>query len=264
MKPGLARSAKIFFSPEALFPFFLGSVCLAMLGSAVYQMLTNWLGTSTSAALKVALGSLLILIFSVIGFRWVLARAPAPPPLLRERPPDKRRGLILLVSKAEACQKAIRYHQPKLERCWLLCSTKTFEMARTLSHEFPAVCRDEPIVINDVNNPLEFRDRVDAIYAHLPDGWQEADIIADYAGMTAHASVGIALAYLGSARPLQYTPARFNEEMRPMGSLDPIEIVIGESAIGVGVNRSHDAREQDEFANESAQDVPKRDSETAH
>jgi hypothetical protein len=226
MKAELAHSAKIFFSPNALLPFFVGSLFLAVLGSSVYQMLTNWLGTSTSAALKIALGSLLILMFSVLGLRWVLSRAPARPPLLSERPPAKRRGLILLVSNIAACQKAIRYHQPELERCWLLCSLKSLEKANVLCSEFPNICLGDPIIINDVNNPLEFRECVNAIYTRLPDGWQEEDVIADYTGMTAHASVGMALACLVATRPLQYTPASYDEKMQAIAPLDPIEIVL--------------------------------------
>jgi hypothetical protein len=84
----------------------------------------------------------------------------------------------------------------------------------------------EPIIINDVYDLLEFRTPVGKIYRGLPDGRSESDVISDYVGMTAHGSVGMVLACVASRRPLQYTPARFDEQLKATASLDPIEIVL--------------------------------------
>ena len=80
--------------------------------------------------------------------------------------------------------------------------------------------------INDVNDPLEFRDEVLKIYAGLADGWQTSDVIADYVGMTSHASVGMVLAWWEVRFPLQYTLPMFDEDRRPIGAADPMEITL--------------------------------------
>jgi hypothetical protein len=227
MRNNFSLALKIFFSPETFVPFLIGSIFLAVLGNAVYDVLVNWFGATVSALLQIAVGALLIFLGSV----WVLARqlSRVRPnvPLLGKRQPKQHRGLILMVSRPEPCRQAIRYHLPRLQQCWLICSTKTLETANALCEEFPYVCKSEPIVINDVYDPLEFRDRVSKIYQEQRlQGWKETDIIADYVGMTSHGSVGMVLACINRNYPLQYTPAQLDKNMNPHESLAPIEIVL--------------------------------------
>lgn len=62
----------------------------------------------------------------------------------------------------------------------------------------------------------------------LTQGWTPDDIIADFTGMTAQASVGMVLASLSVQSPLQYTPAQ-SQDGKPTGrSLNPIEITLNE------------------------------------
>jgi hypothetical protein len=133
----------------------------------------------------------------------------------------------LLVSRADTCRKAIEYHLPLLERCWLICSARSYPVADELQREFQQVQFPDPIIITDINNPLEYSDAVNDIYQHLPDGWREDDVMADYTGMTAHGSVGMALACLAPVRPLEYMQARYDDELRPIETLNhPIEIFL--------------------------------------
>ncbi|KAM3112686.1 MULTISPECIES: hypothetical protein [unclassified Phormidesmis] len=106
-------------------------------------------------------------------------------------------------------------------------------MARELCQEFPQICVDAPLVVNDIYNPLEFWARVDEIYrTRLPKGWTEAEVIADYTGMTAHASVGVVLACVGTQRSIQYTPAKVDAQGKVVGSLNPIRVMLGFQANG--------------------------------
>jgi hypothetical protein len=228
----LTRSLKIFFSPETIAPFLLGSVCLAVFGNSIYDILKNSFGTETSSLVRIAVITLLILVLAITLFTWMisqrLSRLPSVIPfhISQKQLEDQYRGLILLVSKHEACETAIRFHLPRLNRCWLLCSERTLQTAQELKAHYPTVCVDSPIVIDDIYNPLEFRDRIDEIYRdRLPPSWRESDVIADYTGMTAHASVGIVLACMNSDRSLQYTPAKLNEG-KIIGSLDPIRVLL--------------------------------------
>ncbi|MGV0029353.1 hypothetical protein [Phormidesmis priestleyi] len=232
MRTSFSQALKIFFSPETILPFFFGSVFLAVLGNAVYDILKNLLGAETPALLRIGLGSLLVFFLSVTVVARIIAQKLAhlkhDRPEIFKRKPKKFRGLVLLVSNAQPCRQAIRFHLPRLQRCWLICSLQTLETAKEIAQEFPLVCQEDFIIINDIYDPIDFRDAVNEIYeTKLLPTWQPSEVIADYVGMTAHGSVGMVLACIGTDRPLQYTPAHIDKTtQRIIGSLDPIEITL--------------------------------------
>lgn len=232
MRNTLSQAIKILFNPETILPFLVGSVFLAIFGNAVYDIFKNVLGTTTPALIRIAAIALLILAAAVGLVGWAisqrLSRLPDIPFEVQQKALDRQyQGLILLVSKPEACKTAIQFHLPALKRCWLICSAQTLEQAQELRQQFLQVCVDQPIVVNDIYNPLEFLDCINAIYrVRLPKGWQESDVIADYTGMTAHASVGMVLACVGTSRLLQYTPAKLDQNGKVVGSLNPIRILL--------------------------------------
>lgn len=231
----ITQAIKVVFNAETILPFFVGSVCLGIFGSAVYDLLQSWLGDDAVALVRIALISLLILVGAIAAVSWLISRQIAllpshiPFEVRQKKLDQKYPGLILLVSQSEACETAIRFHLPTLQCCWLICSKEKLEMALDLRRKFPSVCVDDPIVVNDIYNPLQFRNCVNQIYlTRLPKGWIERDVIADYTGMTAHASVGTVLACINTVRPLQYTPARTDPKTgRVIGSLDPIRVTLG-------------------------------------
>jgi hypothetical protein len=216
----------------------VGSLFLALLGNATYDILKNTIGTETSALFKIAFLALFFFIICVALVTAIITRRVNrlrhDRPIIHKRQPKKYPGLILLVSQVESCRTAIMYHQPRLQHCWLICSVQSMEKAREIMQEFPTVCIDDPIVVNDVYDPIEFRDAINSIYVdRLPVGWKTADIIADYAGMTAHGSVGMVLANLMTDRPLQYTPANVDRlSGKTVGSLEPIEITLTWTSTG--------------------------------
>ncbi|MFQ3616766.1 MAG: CRISPR-associated protein [Cyanobacteriota bacterium] len=231
----ITQAIKIVFNAETILPFFIGSVCLGLFGNAVYDLLQSWLGDNAVALIRIALISLLILVGAIATVSWLISRqiallpANVPFEVRQKKLEQKYPGLILLVSNPAACETAIHFHLPMLKRCWLICSRETLEKAQDLRRKFPEICVDDPIVMNDVFDPLKFRDCVDGIYrTRLPKGWSEQEVIADYTGMTAHASVGTVLACINAARPLQYTPARTDDKTgKIMGSHEPIRVMLG-------------------------------------
>lgn len=227
IRADLQRAWQGLFDPRAIGPFLIGSLCLGLLSNAVYEIVTTWFGDSPSRLGMIIAGTVVILVGCVVAFAQFVAREPKLVGL-RKRCPRPHRGLVLMVSQEVPCRKAVAYHKGTLRQCWLLCSTKTLPMAERLRAEFAAEGIDvpDPIVINDVNDPQEFRDEVVKIYAGLPDDWSAADVIADYLGMTSHASVGMVLAWWEVRFPLQYTLPIFDEERRPIGAADPIEITL--------------------------------------
>jgi hypothetical protein len=232
MRTNLSQAVQAFFNAETIVPFVIGSLVLAIFGNATYDILKNWLGTDTPNLVKIAVSALLILALAIL-FAWYaidrrLRRLGRRSLQLNKRSPQQFRGLILLVSRAEPCRKAIHYHLPKLQHCWLLCSLQSLEIAQQIAADYPQVCSTPPIVINDIYDPLEFRNVISDIYQNsLPPSWTDQDVIADYVGMTAHGSVGLVLSCVGTNRALQYTPANIDPQTGKIdGSLDPIEITL--------------------------------------
>jgi hypothetical protein len=243
MASNMGQAAKNFFSPEALVPFLLGWLCLGILSNSVSSILTKLLGEDVPSLTMIAIGSLAFMLTSLYLFERVITRnRPSPPMPPNVRKPAKRLGLVLMVSHPAPCRKAIQYHLGVLKRCWMLCSKQTLEVAQQLQAQFPEVCLDPPIVVNDVNDPLEYRRWVDSIYCALPENWKTADVIADYVGMTAHGSVGMVLACLEHGRPMQYTAARYDEKLKPIDTLDPIEIVLDPKAFNFNERDAQEAQ----------------------
>lgn len=222
----VSHTLKVFFTPEAFMPFLIGAVCTAVIGNEMTQALNNWFGNSSRAAFGISIAALAVLLICAWLLKHWVSRVKPVAEEFYQQAPMLRKGLILLVGRPDVCRNAIRYHMPVLERCWLLCSTKTLGIADTIRKEFSSEIKfTDPIVINDINNPLEFTGRVHEIYRHLPADWQDDDVIADYTGMTAHGSVGLALACLNTARPLQFMPAIFNDDLQVIETHPhPIEI----------------------------------------
>jgi hypothetical protein len=231
MRNTFSQAIKIIFNPETIVPFLIGSVFLAVFGNAIYDIFKNIFGSTTSDLIKIAVISLLILaiavglVASVISQQVSRLSSNVPIEVQQKALDRQYPGLILLVSRIEACQTAIQFHGKTLQHCWLICSPQTLEQAQTIRQQFSKVCIDQPIVINDIYNPLEFRTQINAIYqTRLPKDLPASEVITDYTGMTAHASVGAVLACLGTTRPLQYTPAKVDGQGKIIGSLNPIRI----------------------------------------
>lgn len=227
LRRSFSTGLQVIMAPQTLTTFLLGGVALGVLGNAAYQLLTNWLTTSNSAAIRILIGSVLTL----IGVGWFLSRLahrlrPAPP-LPNKRQPEKRRGMIFLVSNEPTIRKALEWHGASLRWCWLVCSEQSMPLATKLKNELVEQGkRAELVLINDVLDPVECRNKVDDIYARLPDGCAESDVILDFTGMTAIASVGAVLACLDERRAIQYTPGVFNTELKAVQPRDPVEIVL--------------------------------------
>lgn len=223
----LASGLKLLSAPKTLATFLLGGVALGVLGNAVYQVLTNWLTTSNWAAVRIIIGALAVLMSAV----WLLGRLAhrlhVAPPLPDKKAPEKRRGVIFLVSNEPTIRKALDWHRETLEWCRLICSEQSLPLAGKLKAELKQRGVDaELALINDVLDPVECRNTVDLIYATLPEGLGESEVILDFTGMTAIASVGAVLACLDEQRSIQYTPGVFDAELKAVRPRDPVEIVL--------------------------------------
>jgi hypothetical protein len=224
-RPILRHLRKIF-TPEAVIPFIVGALCLGVLSNAVFTLLTNWLGTVSSSLFMIIAGSLSILVAAAVVTARALNRNQSILGDPSRRRPEPRRGLIFLVSQNEVVfREALKPHEATLQRVWLVCSKQTLPIAQRLKEEQEHHGRivDE-LVINDVHDPFEFYNQVKVIRARLPEGWSAADVIADYVGMTAHASVGMVLGCLFTGFPLQYTPGAYDDQLKAIRPLPSFEV----------------------------------------
>jgi len=230
-KRSFSSGLQSIFTPELGIFFLIGTLAMAVLGNACFQLLLNWLGISTPAVLKIAVGALFVLGISA----WIVTRLAfrlRPLPVrMGKQAPDRHRGLILLVSRQEPCEKAIQWHEQTLSYCRLVCSAETAPVADALIQKLQRKNVDaKRVVVNDVYDPLEVRDEVERIYAGLPPDLSASEVILDFTGMTTTASVGSVLACLYRDGPMQYTPAWYDKKLEAMQALDPIQIVINNQA----------------------------------
>jgi hypothetical protein len=84
----------------------------------------------------------------------------------------------------------------------------------------------EIVPVENVFNPMALKEKVGRIYENLPGGLEETDVILDFTGLTALASVGAVLACLDEKRSIQYVPAEYDRQLKPIKALDPVEIVL--------------------------------------
>ena len=227
LKGSLSSGLRLITAPQTLATFLLGGVALGVLGNAAYQLLTNWLTTSNWAALRIMIGALAVVLVAVWFLGRLAQRLRVAPPLPDKKPPAKRRGIIFLVSNEPTIRKALDWHSATIEWCRLICSEQSLPLAGKLKAELKERRVDaELVLINDVLDPIECRNTVDHIYTTLPAGLAESDVILDFTGMTAIASVGAVLACLDEQRAIQYTPGVFDAELRAVRPRDPVEIAL--------------------------------------
>ena len=220
-------------TPEALTPFLIGALALAILGNAAYDWLLSAFGTTGYTYGAITVASLLVLLGSAWLISKVVNRNRPVQPLPGKRSPTPRKGLIVLVSNRESLEKAIEYHASALEHCWMVFSGRSETTANDAAEDLERAGKQvHSVKIDDVYDPIEFRNKIADVYANLPKGMTESDVILDFTGMTAVASVGSVLACLNADRPIQYTPPQFDKDLKPVASKDPIEIVLDYSMLG--------------------------------
>lgn len=218
------------FNPQALIPFVIATIMLAILGAAIYDTLKLFFGEGRySTFLIISLFALAAFLVTAWLFVRFVNRLKPAAPLVGKQSPDKHKGLILLVSSEPVCRHAIKWHTPELRHCWLVCSSeeRSIKPGNALQKELRAGGVNARVVhIEDVYDPVEFRDRVNQIYEQLPDDLSESDVILDFTGMTGCASVGSVLACLSDLRPIQYTPAEFDAALKAVQPRDPVEVLL--------------------------------------
>lgn len=232
MARNLSRGLQRVFSGQALLYFLIGTIAVSVSGNAAYQFLTNITGTNKRAAGAIFTIAILILLWAAWRVERIISFGKQTSPLANRSRPIERRGLILLVSKEDTCQAAIKWHERKLEWCWLICSAQTKPLAEKLRTELEQQGKHAHTrVVDDAFDAVAVKEMVEQIYDDLPTGLKETDVILDFTGMPTPASVGSVLACLGEQRSIQYVPAEYDKRLDAVRPLDPVEIILSWPAI---------------------------------
>lgn len=225
----LGRAFQEFFTPAAIGKFVFGAVCVAVVGNTVTDLLKKWLGDDVSGLWKILGLAVVVLGGAVFLLWWAFNRSARTVAKLDKESPAACPGLIFLVGRRDVFDKAVVPHEPKLQHVWLVHSPETLSEAEKIA----AGEREKGRLVNllavgDVHDPDVFLRVVRGVYGALPGGVAAADVIADYTGLTAHASVGMALACLEAGAPLQYTPPANAGPGPVKESLPPFRVTIRE------------------------------------
>ena len=226
MRLHLSRAVRMCFDPQAIAPFLIASVSLSVVANGFYEFLRDrFQAGGWATPLVIAGGAGLVLLGAVAWLAFLLSRQTGELEGITEETPERRRGLILLVSQSELCKAAITFHQPTLKRVWLICSKTSLSVAQEIQRQFPNIdftISDPPL--HDVEHPQSCFRAVRQIYRErLSPGWSPNDVISDCTGMTKTATIGLVMACIGRDRPVQYTPGRY-EHGKLVGALAPIEL----------------------------------------
>lgn len=218
---------QILFTRSMLIPFVFGAIILSIVSKAVYDLLITFVGKDAKAILSIGLGALALMFIFVYFLNKFLYHWRRASPLAGKKQPEKRKGLIILVSNEDVCRKAIDWHKEILSRCWFICTERSLSIADNLKAQYEnnsTLCQNVVIADQDVYDPMIFKRKIEEIYRNLPEYFVEEDIILDFTGLTSIASVGAVLGCLTEGRSLQYVPGVFDKGLNVIKPLDPIEI----------------------------------------
>ncbi len=211
----------LFFDPTVPLAFVIGSLAIAVAGSALYTLLSVLVGTDVPSQLQLLIGSLAIVIVSVLLLRqavglWMRRQRKGVLIVPENEQAQAHTSLMLPVglnpSGAERAVISHHAHSGTLRHCWLLitpqveASTKFGDLRQYL---LDSNVEAHVLKVANANQVYEsYAGALDAIRAAQATrgAWP---LIADITGGTAVMSVGIALAAREQGVPIQYYPASY-------------------------------------------------------
>lgn len=217
----------LFFDPRVPIAFVIGSLALAVAGSAVYALLIDVLGTTRQVQVGLLVGTLLIVLFAVLTLQQAIRFWSRRPVEQLQVPLDQQvaahGGLILPVGlRADGPERPIllwHLRDQRLRHCWLLVSEQVRASAKFSD------LRQWLLEQNVDVHPVQIADphSVASAYGATSEALEAARIlrgawppIVDITGGTAMMSVGSALAAREQGVAMQYYPSHYDTEGRVM------------------------------------------------
>lgn len=217
--------------------FLIGSLALAILGNAVYELLTAVFGATPQFLIALIASAVLIFAFVVAGFQRLLRglKRRGGTTVAPDRQASPHPGLILPVSPNPQAADAdiLAWHQraATLRHCWLLASPSVASSERFRDLKQALLERNvtpHPVLLEDEL-------RADRVYAKVRDAINEAvpvrdawPLIADITGGNRVMIAGILLACLDAGVPVQYWVSPRDRRGNPLPSEEScaMEVVV--------------------------------------
>jgi len=214
-----------------MFRYIVGTAALTVAIQIVYDLAKEPIGLGGG----IILAAVLILLMTIVV--WVDVQHANAVVVLRptETPMNPQRGLILLVSpgKLDVPLSAVRHHKARLERCWLLATSKSLPAAQQLKdviyQNWPAIQVHDPVeLLVDPESLASTWGAVERIYSRLAPaaGLAENEIVADITGGQKPMTAGMTLACSSPNRKLQYMKTIRDENGDPQPGVAPQPIQI--------------------------------------
>ena len=216
-----------FLETRAPLLFLIGSIALAILGNAIYELLTTTFGATPQFLIALVIGATLIFTFAALALRHLLHlmdrlgvdQWPHVEPDQRAEP---HAGLILPVglsaTGAEAAILAWHQHDATLRHCWLLVSPEVQRHAKF--GDLRQSLLDHGVIphIVPITDAIQAAEIYATVRATLVDAARFTDatpLIADITSGTKAMSVGTVLACLAARVPVQYWSAPRDKDGKP-------------------------------------------------
>ena len=205
----------------------VSAVLVALLVNILTEALTAWGGLLLAWIAVAALALVTVAFVYAYAAGESRRRARDFGPLTDFAQPDKRRGLIFLFSREDTLREAIAYHSPTLEHCWLLVTPEMQDQAGQAVGHFSGVS----FTLHALGSRYDSQGCYQAvrdIYRHEAPrlGLAPSEVIADITGGTKPMTLGLIVACLEGAYPVQHVPTAFNAAGGPTGPLPPIQIMV--------------------------------------
>ena len=238
-QPSLNDLFRSFLETRVPLLFLVGSIALAILGNAIYELLTSTFGATPEFLIALVIGAVLIFIFVTVGFQQLLRTLDARKVVRNDVRPDQQAephaGLILPVSLTHPGPEAtiIAWHQrdATLRHCWLLVTPEVEREGKKLGNLRQGLFERG---VTPYNVPLPDSVQADHVYTQVQDTIRRArqltdahPLIADITGGTKAMTAGTLLACLDSDVAVQYlsTPRDSTGHPRRVEDALPMKVV---------------------------------------
>jgi len=204
-----------FFNPnESLLLFLVGTSALTIFLAIVYDTVKEFFGLSGAWILA---SQLLLIVVGVISIQYIIQRKRGQAVLVAENIPDKKKGLILLLSpKLGSSIAAIEYHLPELRALWLITTKESADTAAMINKQFSDKIRKIHWGNEYEVDANEAKPTFNVVKSILLSAHKERifrpQIIADITGGTKPMSAGMTLACLAYDVDIQYIKSQRDDK----------------------------------------------------
>lgn len=220
----------LFFDPRVPLTFVLGSLALAIASSSLYSLLSTWIGAEPLGQLWLLLGSMAVVMLTVIILRqsvhfWVRRQSSSRLIIPENEQVQPQKSLILPVglNPKGAEQAIIAYHSRNsvLRHCWLLVTEQVVEQSKF--GDLRQLLFESNVEVHVIN--IENVRDASASYKATQDAIRAArairdalPLVVDITSGTTVMSVGMTLAAREQHMPVQYYAATYRADT---GAVNP-------------------------------------------